>query len=50
MPLDLYVETPERVRRVHLGLQPLQRYAPEAKTSALGAPGLGVPAPARAAR
>jgi hypothetical protein len=33
----------ERVRRAHLGLELLKRYAPDLKTSELGAPGLGVP-------
>lgn len=34
----------ERVRRASLGLQMVQRYCPEAVTSAPGAAGLGVPA------
>ncbi|GER83189.1 hypothetical protein KTAU_18260 [Thermogemmatispora aurantia] len=33
----------ERVRRASIGLELLQRYYPEATTSELGAPGLGVP-------
>jgi hypothetical protein len=33
----------ERVRRAHMGLQLLHRYAPDLKTSELGAPGLAVP-------
>ncbi|MFC0330271.1 U32 family peptidase [Paenibacillus sepulcri] len=35
----------ERVRRAYLGLELLKRYAPELKTSELGAAGLGVPIP-----
>jgi hypothetical protein len=33
----------ERVRRAEIGLAHLQRYYPEATTSELGAPGLGIP-------
>jgi hypothetical protein len=33
----------ERVRRAEIGLAHLQRYYPEAVTSELGAPGLGIP-------
>lgn len=41
---DLAVKlTRERVRRAALGLQLLDRYMPNAKTSPRGAPGLGVP-------
>lgn len=35
----------ERVRRAEIGLAHLQRYYPEATTSELGAPGLGIPKP-----
>lgn len=41
---DLAVKlTRERVRRASLGLQILDRYLPDAKTSRRGAPGLGIP-------
>ncbi|MBU8879894.1 U32 family peptidase [Bacillus sp. FJAT-29790] len=33
----------ERVRRASLGIQMIERYCPEAKTSKLGAKGLGIP-------
>lgn len=35
----------ERVRRAEIGMAHLQRYYPEALTSELGAPGLGIPVP-----
>jgi len=35
----------ERVRRAEIGLEHLRRYYPEATTSQLGAPGLGIPQP-----
>ncbi|MBU3569936.1 U32 family peptidase [Priestia aryabhattai] len=35
----------ERVRRAKLGMQMIERYCPDAITSKLGAPGLGVPVP-----
>ncbi|TDF93219.1 U32 family peptidase [Paenibacillus piri] len=35
----------ERVRRAHMGMQLLKQYAPDLKTSELGAPGLGIPVP-----
>jgi hypothetical protein len=35
----------ERVRRAEIGLDHLRRYYPEAITSELGAPGLGIPRP-----
>ncbi|TVY06539.1 U32 family peptidase [Paenibacillus cremeus] len=35
----------ERVRRAYIGLQLLKQYAPDLKTSDLGAPGLAIPVP-----